>query len=200
MTDRSGGNPFYIEELISFIAEPADRPGRRRSRCATLELPGEPAQPRPVAHRRDGRSAAPDAQGRERRRAGVFEAPVLPGAYPELGSLDEVIDHLDTLRAADLVNLDRVAEQAYLFKHVATQEVAYESLPFALRTMLHGRVGRWLEAAEPDGDRAAARPARPPLLAERRRRIASGTYLSRGRRCGAAAPTRTTRPSGTWSV
>ena len=50
---------------------------------------------------------------------------------PELGPLDEVIVHLDTLRAADLVHLDRVAEQAYLFKHVATQEVAYESLPFA---------------------------------------------------------------------
>ena len=42
----------------------------------------------------------------------VFEAPILPGAYPELGPLDEVLVHLDTLRAADLVNLDRDAEQA----------------------------------------------------------------------------------------
>ena len=194
VTDRSGGNPFYIEELISFIAS-------RRIDLADAEspadarAPGEPAQPRPVADRRDGRSAPPDAQGRERRRAGVFEAPVLPGAYPELGPLDEVIGHLDTLRAADLVTLDRDAEQAYLFKHMVTQEVAYESLPFALRAMLHGRVGGWLEAAEPeaieqrldllahhfwlsDDDAASARTWRAPPMRH-------------------GAPTRTTRRSGT---
>ena len=87
------------------------------------------------------RVAAPDAQGGQRRRAASSRRPCCPGAYPELGSLDDVIGHLDTLRAADLVNLDRAADQAYLFKHVATQEVAYESLPFAVRSMLHGRVG-----------------------------------------------------------
>ena len=81
----------------------------------------------------------------------VFEAPVLPGAYPELGTLDDVLDQLDELRAADLVSLDRDLEHAYLFKHVATQEVAYESLPFALRARLHGRVGDWIERSDPDG-------------------------------------------------
>ena len=80
----------------------------------------------------------------------VFEAEVLPGAYPELGGLDIVIDQLEVLRAADLVNLDRAADQAYLFKHVATQEVAYESLPFGVRAMLHGRVGAYIEQSDPD--------------------------------------------------
>ena len=50
------------------------------------------------------------------------------------------------MRAAELVTLDQEAEQAYLFKHVVTQEVAYESLPFAIRAMLHGRVGAYIEA------------------------------------------------------
>jgi predicted ATPase len=76
---------------------------------------------------------------------------MLPGAYPELGGLDTVVEQLDTLRAADLVNLDRAADQAYLFKHVATQEVAYESLPFAVRAMLHGRVGDYIERSDPEG-------------------------------------------------
>ena len=58
---------------------------------------------------------------------------------------------LDQLRAADLVLLDRAADLAYLFKHVATQEVAYESLPYATRSMLHGRVGSYLEASDPAG-------------------------------------------------
>ena len=148
VTDRSGGNPFYIEELISFIAsrriDLADAESLR-----TLELPESLHSL--VLSRIDEMAEAPRRTLKVASVVGrLFEAPVLPGAYPELGPLDEVIVHLDTLRAADLVNLDRVAEQAYLFKHVATQEVAYESLPFALRTMLHGRVGRWLEAAEPE--------------------------------------------------
>ena len=124
----------------------------------------------------------------------VFEAPVLPGAYPELGTLDEVLDQLDELRAADLVTLDRDLEQAYLFKHVATQEVAYESLPFALRARLHGRVGRLLRALRPGRRRPPPRPARPPLLAERRRRAQAARTWRRAADA-AGRPTRTPRRS-----
>ena len=81
----------------------------------------------------------------------IFEAPTLAGAYPDLGELPEVVDNLDALRTADLVRLDRELEQAYLFKHVATQEVAYESLPFAIRGRLHTRIGTYLETSDPDG-------------------------------------------------
>ena len=46
--------------------------------------------------------------------------------------------------------IDRVAKQGNpmgtsIFKHVVTQEVAYESLPFATRARLHGQIGRYLE-------------------------------------------------------
>jgi tetratricopeptide (TPR) repeat protein len=59
-----------------------------------------------------------------------------------------VLEDLAALRTLDLVSLDRAEEQAWLFKHVVTQEVAYESLPFALRADLHGRVGAFLEQRE----------------------------------------------------
>src|SRR4029079_12712172 len=86
----------------------------------------------------------------------VFPAPMLPGAYEELGDLETVLGHLDALRALDLVALDREADQAWMFKHVVTQEVAYESLPFALRTVLHGLVGDYIERTEADDlDRSA---------------------------------------------
>ena len=148
VTDRSGGNPFYIEELISFIAgRGIDIADERAVRAVEL--------PESLHSLILGRI---DTVGEEPRRTlkvasvvgRVFEAPLLPGAYPELGELDTVTDHLGQLRAADLVNLDREAHQAWLFKHVATQEVAYESLPFAVRSMLHGRIGAYLEATAGD--------------------------------------------------
>ena len=80
----------------------------------------------------------------------VFRAPMLPGVYPELGGSDAVRAHLVTLRALDLVSADQEAEQTYLFKHVVTQEVAYESMPFAFRAMLHERVGDYIETSESD--------------------------------------------------
>ncbi len=147
VTERSGGNAFYIEELISYVSgrglDLADETG-----LAELELPESlhtlvlsRIDQMPETPRRTLKVAS--VVGRE------FEAPILPGAYPELGDLDAVVDSLDALRAVDLVLLDREADLTYLFKHVATQEVAYESLPFSIRTMLHGRVGEYLEASDP---------------------------------------------------
>ena len=80
----------------------------------------------------------------------VFRAPSLIGVYPELGGLDEVREHLRALGTLDIVNLEQEAEQTYLFKHVVTQEVAYESMPFAFRSMLHERVGGYIETTEAD--------------------------------------------------
>jgi tetratricopeptide (TPR) repeat protein len=80
----------------------------------------------------------------------AFRAPMLPGVYPELGGPADVGEHLRNLVEADLVEVDHDAEQTYLFKQVVTQEVAYESLPFALRSMLHERCGRFIESTEPD--------------------------------------------------
>ncbi len=147
--DRSQGNPFYIEELITYIAntgvDPSDPGSLRR-----LQLPDSLHSL--VLSRID-------AMGEEPRRTlkvasvvgRVFEARMLPGAYPELGTLSAVLDQLEVLRTVDLVGLDREQDQAFLFKHVATQEVAYESLPFAVRRDLHGRVGSYLESIDPDG-------------------------------------------------
>ena len=81
----------------------------------------------------------------------VFRAPMLPGVYPELGAFDAgQASTCATLGASDLVNVDQEAEQTYLFKHVVTQEVAYESMPFAFRSMLHERVGGYIETTEAD--------------------------------------------------
>lgn len=147
VTDRADGNPLYIEELVSYIAgqdiDPHDKNAMLR-----LRLPE--SLHALVLSRMD--TVSEDAR-RSMKVASVigrvFEAPVLPGAYDELGSLDDVLGHLETLRSADLVLMDREADLAYLFKHVTTQEVAYESMPFSVRTMLHGRVGAYFESRDP---------------------------------------------------
>ena len=74
---------------------------------------------------------------------------MLPGVYPELGTIDDVRAHLEMLRLLDLVNPDREEDESHLFKHAVTQEVAYESLPYALRATLHGHVGASSRHAAP---------------------------------------------------
>jgi class 3 adenylate cyclase/tetratricopeptide (TPR) repeat protein len=148
VADRAQGNPFYIEELLSFIrSKGVDL--KDEAAIRKLELPeslhslilsridtlGEAAR-RPLK--------VASVLGR------VFRAPTLPGIYPELGAFDEVNRHLKTLASVDLVNVDQEAEQSWLFKHVVTQEVAYESMPFAFRAMLHERAGGFIESSGPD--------------------------------------------------
>ena len=145
ITERSGGNPFYVEELLIYLngkgIDPADA-----GALGALDIP-DSLQSLVLSRI--------DTVGEEPRRTlkvasvigRLFHVPALPGVYPELGTAEVVHGQLDTLRAAELVTLDQEAEQAYLFKHVVTQEVAYESLPFAMRAMLHGRVGTYIEAS-----------------------------------------------------
>jgi predicted ATPase len=148
VSDRAEGNPLYIEELISYIAgrgiDAADP-----AALAGLQLPD--SLHTIVLSRID---TVPEAPRRTMKVASVvgrvFRAPMLPGAYEELGSLDDVRGQLELLRAADLVGLEREEDLSYLFKHVVTQEVAYESMPFSLRSVLHRRLAGYIEASEPD--------------------------------------------------
>ena len=45
----------------------------------------------------------------------------------------------------ELTLVDSEPELTYLFKHIVTQEVSYESLPYATRAMLHEQVAQYLE-------------------------------------------------------
>ena len=148
VTARAQGNPFYIEELLNFIrGQGVDL--RSATALRKLELPDSLQSL--VLSRID---QLPEAPRQTLKVASVlgraFRAPMLPGAYPSLGELDSVREQLRTLVARDLVGLEREAEQAYAFKHVVTQEVAYDSMPFAFRSMLHERVGAYIEETEAD--------------------------------------------------
>ncbi|MGH8989631.1 MAG: AAA family ATPase, partial [Acidimicrobiales bacterium] len=138
LVTRAEGNPFYLEELAGYLldrgADPAD------PRAAAIELPASLSSL--VLSRIDTLGESPrrtlkvaSVVGRE------FDADTLVGAYPELGTPSQLAGQLRRLRAGDLVVLEDPSSQRYSFKHAVIQEVAYESLPYALRAKVHGRVG-----------------------------------------------------------
>ncbi len=148
VTARSQGNPFYVEELLTYIKgrgiDPTDAAALR-----ALQLP-ESLQSL-ILSRIDALAESPRRTLKVASVIGrLFRAAWLPVVHPDLGDLPDVRDHLVRLREAELVLLDVEADDSYLFKHVVTQEVAYESLPFGIRASLHGQVGRYVEEHEPD--------------------------------------------------
>ena len=149
LTDRGEGNPFYLEELVSYLhgrgIDPRD-PGA----LARLELPD--GLQRLVMARIDQLSEGEKATikvasviGRWSRARWISES------YPPAGRLEETERHLERLDELDLMPCRTAApEPEYQFKHAITQEVAYQSLTFQLREALHERVGLYIERTYPD--------------------------------------------------
>jgi class 3 adenylate cyclase/tetratricopeptide (TPR) repeat protein len=149
LVERSEGNPFFMEELVNYLhgegIDPSD------PKAATVDLPDSLASL--VLSRIDelGESSrrtlkVASVVGRQ------FGVDVLTGAYPDLGIRRSVIGHLQRLCAADLVVQEGARDDGdgYAFRHAVIGEVAYESIPFSMRSLLHGRIGGWFERTSPD--------------------------------------------------
>ncbi|NJM08550.1 tetratricopeptide repeat protein [Candidatus Gracilibacteria bacterium] len=76
----------------------------------------------------------------------LFRAGWLWGFYPGLGEPAHIRADLDVLNRLDLTPLESARAGADLsFKHILTHGVAYESLPFATRSWLHGELAKFIE-------------------------------------------------------
>ena len=152
LTEHAEGNPFYLEELVNYLhAQGADLTDEKAVQLvalpeslSTLVL----SRIDTLAERPRRALKVASVVGRE------FGAGVLSGAYPDLGTGRQVTGYLRRLCTDDLVVQEGVAQQGqepdgYAFKHAVIREVAYESLPFATRAVLHGRIGSFLEATDP---------------------------------------------------
>ncbi|MBK9604417.1 MAG: tetratricopeptide repeat protein [Anaerolineales bacterium] len=141
---RAQGNPFYLEELLNYVR---DR-GLDPSDIQNIELPD--SLHTLILSRIDQLSEAEKITLRVASIIGrLFRAKWLTGYYPELGSFPQVKAALDALSGLDITPLDSPEpELAYLFKHIVTHEVTYESLPFATRARLHEQLARYLENAD----------------------------------------------------
>jgi serine/threonine protein kinase/tetratricopeptide (TPR) repeat protein len=145
--ERTGGNPFFLEQVVHSLREEGTLVVKAGE--AALERDPEslrvPATVQAVIRTRldrldgDAREVlrVASAIGRE------FAGDLLGAAVP--GHIDTP-RALERLRAASLIQQVRVVPDAvYRFKHILTQEVAYDSFLEHQRKTAHGAVARALE-------------------------------------------------------
>ena len=133
------GNPLFIEELVASLGD----------ETAAGDLPATVRAT--IAARID--ALAPDA------RTVLLHASVIGelfwrGVLEAIGKFDDVDASLETLEARDLVRRHSQSlvegDVEFAFKHVLIRDVAYGTLPRALRRDLHAATARVIEASVPD--------------------------------------------------
>ena len=141
---RAQGNPFYLEELLNYLRD-RGLDLRESSALEHIDLPD--SLHTLILSRLDQLSEREKTTLRVASIVGrLFRVQWLIGCYPDLGSLNRVQADLDQLASLDITSLESPEpELAYLFKHIITHEVTYESLPFATRAQLHGQLALYLE-------------------------------------------------------
>jgi class 3 adenylate cyclase/tetratricopeptide (TPR) repeat protein len=146
---RADGNPFYIEELLNYLITQGFVPEDQQS-LEHLDLPTSLHSL--ILSRIDQLTESQVAALKVASVIGrLFKAAMLWGVYPALGDGQRVIADLESLRRMELMELEsEQPELTYLFKQVITQEVAYESLPYATRATLHEQIGRFIERSFSD--------------------------------------------------
>jgi predicted ATPase/class 3 adenylate cyclase len=78
----------------------------------------------------------------------VFAFRILREVHPIKGDKPALPVYFETLERLDLTSLESPEpELAYIFKHVITQEVAYNLMAFSQRRQLHQAVAEWYERA-----------------------------------------------------
>jgi ABC-type transport system substrate-binding protein/class 3 adenylate cyclase len=155
LTDRAGGNPFFIEEVLRDLVERGVL--EREDGRVRIADSAEPMVPALVQEALQARLDRVDPQARE-----VLNAAAVVGrnfAMPLLERVtasERLLPALSELQRLDLVVEERrrpVAE--YRFRHGLVQEVAYTSLVGPKRRDLHRTIGHALEELHAEAPAAA---------------------------------------------
>jgi tetratricopeptide (TPR) repeat protein/class 3 adenylate cyclase len=146
--DRSGGNPFFLEELCHSMRE-AGLLNVEDGRASLSGTPGElhlPSTIQGVIRTRLDRLTPPTRE--VVRSAGVLGREFTFGLLEALGHERYALERaLTTLKGAGVIQQTRVVpERVFQFKHALTQEVAYDTLLQHRRQFLHARAGQAMEA------------------------------------------------------
>ncbi len=141
---KAQGNPFYIDEMMDFVHDRRIDPYDANA-LAQLDLPDSLYSL--IISRIDQLSEDKKITLKVASVIGrLFKANWLWHIYPELGAPDRVKAYLSELSEMGLTPQDKPEpELEYLFKHMVTHEVAYESIAVATRAVLHEQIGQFLE-------------------------------------------------------
>jgi class 3 adenylate cyclase/tetratricopeptide (TPR) repeat protein len=145
--EQTGGNPFFVEEISSELVENgtvqvSDKQAVLKRSVDNLTLPNTVQA---VIRARLDRL---DSYARESLRlASVIGREFARRILEQISdSTDRLPESLETLKNLELIQQIQVIPEAeYLFKHVITQEVTYETLLKQKRKELHSLVGRAIE-------------------------------------------------------
>ena len=145
--ERTGGNPFFLEEAVQALLE--EQAVAVIDGTAVLRHPDRPLQlPETVQAVIRARIDRLDPDTRETLRVASVVGRDFGRAVLErvLGRPAGLPAHLDRLKVAGLVQQIRVAPEAtYRFKHSLIHEAAYASLLAHQRRALHGATGHAIE-------------------------------------------------------
>ncbi|OGO37871.1 MAG: hypothetical protein A2Z03_06945 [Chloroflexi bacterium RBG_16_56_8] len=149
LTAKSQGNPFFIEELLNYLHDRGVNPFEAHA-LESLELPA--SLQTLILSRIDQLSEPQKVTLKVASVIGrVFPFSWLHGYYPSLGDKETVKENLARLSRVDLTPLDTPEpELAYIFKHIVTQEVTYQSLSYTTRAKLHELLAHYLEETHRD--------------------------------------------------
>jgi class 3 adenylate cyclase len=147
---KSQGNPFFVEEVVKSLIEQKvvdQKDGKWQVVASEVRNVNIPDTVQGVIKSRVDRLHFETKEvlqfasviGRE------FDLRLLTGIYDKKAELKPILADLNRF---DLVLLE--GEEQYIFKHIMTQEVAYDSLPFAKRRELHNTIGDRLEDLHQD--------------------------------------------------
>ncbi len=148
LISRAEGNPFFIEELLNYLRDRGLNP---------FEVPVQPLELPSSLHvlilsRIDQLIESQKITLKTASIIGrLFNLDWLLGYYPQLGEEDRVKADLAELSRLDLTPLDTPEpDLAYIFKHIVTHQVAYESIAYGMRLRLHEQLARFIEARGAD--------------------------------------------------
>ncbi len=148
---RAEGNPFFLEEIVRHLIDEGRivREGARwraRSQIHDVRIPDTVQAV--LAARID---LLDPTEKRALQRAAVVGRVFWPGPVGRLlesdrGRLDETFMHLvERELVLSRLSSSIAGEPEFIFKHVLTREVAYESLPRRDRSGAHAAVASWIE-------------------------------------------------------
>jgi class 3 adenylate cyclase/tetratricopeptide (TPR) repeat protein len=151
--ERAGGNPFFLEEIVQRLLDERSSVAEEAGWLAASEIEDVDIPDTvqgvlaarmdllPPLEKRVLQSAS--AVGRTFWN-GAVESLLEPAPPPR--ELDEMLSRLEDrglvhARIGSII----VGQREFSFRHVLTQEVAYESLPRRERALAHARVADWIE-------------------------------------------------------
>ncbi len=151
--ERSGGNPFYTEQLALELRE-SGHVEIVGGRCKLREDIAERAAHALPDNLRGVITSRVDRLGGEQELVlkvacvfgRVFDEDGISAVHPVQQPRERVAESLGSLLDSNLIFRAREqGDTSYAFTHVIVQEAIYELLPLAQRKRLHHRVADWLE-------------------------------------------------------